>query len=75
MAKTNKSQVIAVTLYPTDREILKRVMESYGCNRSQAMRIAIRGYGRMSDVAIARHITVQELADDIIFSSFARDGG
>lgn len=68
-----KSKVVAVTLYPADEEIVKRVMDDYGCNRSQAVRMIIRDYGRMSDVARHNCVTVRELAN--IFSSFAKGGG
>lgn len=69
-----KSKVIAVTLYPTDIEIVEGVQENYGCNRSAATRLIIRDWGRMALLAAQKVVTVRELAD-IISSSFAKDGG
>lgn len=69
-----KSKVVAVTLYPADMGIVERVMNDYDCNRSAAARMIIRDYGRMHTLAATRHVTVRELTD-IIFSSFAQDGG
>lgn len=75
MTKKNKSKVVAVTLYDADLEIVTRVMEDYGCNRSAAMRIAIRGYGSIYTLAARRHVTVHELTGLLSFSSFASEGG
>lgn len=68
-----KSKVVAVTLYPADQKIIAAVRSDYGCNRSQAMRMIIRDYGRMSDIAATNSVTVRELAN--IFSSFAKGEG
>lgn len=70
-----KSKVVAMTLYPADMEIIKRVMKDYGCNRSAATRIAIRGYGNIYTLAARKHVTVHELTELLSFSSFAQDGG
>lgn len=75
MTKKDKSKVVAVTLYPTDLEIVAHVMEDYGCNRSAAMRIAIRGYGSIYTLAARRHVTVHELTGLLSFSSFVSEGG
>ena len=69
-----KSKVIAITVYPADEEVIEKVRKDYDCNRSAATRMIIRDYGRIRAIAEARVITVRELTD-IIFSSFACDGG
>jgi hypothetical protein len=68
-----KSKVVAVTLYPKDREIVAGVQSDYSCNRSQAVRMIIRDWGRVNALATEHHVTVRELG--IIFSSFAKSGG
>lgn len=75
MTKRNKSKVVAVTLYDTDLGIVARVMGDYGCNRSAAVRIAIRGYENIYTLAARRHVTVHELTELLSFSSFASEGG
>ena len=74
MSKTNKSKVVAVTLYPADLKIVRRVIDDYDSNFSAATRMIIRDYGRIRAIAAARVMTVRELTD-IIFSSFAGEGG
>lgn len=69
-----KSKVVAVTLYPADLKIVSKVIADYDSNFSAATRMIIRDYGRIRTLAAARQVTVHELTD-IIFSSFAQDGG